>query len=332
MEYFPPEINYRILSQNHPFYNYKLCKEIVVQCNEIGYEILQTWVWPSLSTNEIEKMLPNITYDDVVALALIYNPIPESVRYYDSLHLLYYACLKGNDDISPFVSLIPSKYYLLVANIALKFTRNEIVHLLLSRSDLDSKAIRKLEFIDIMVRVKNGEKLRSTQSFTFNDVILPIAIWSWEELAENIVILSILYPTFQPTLSSLFGLNKINAPNIVNSVYYQQGYEIANHVNNVPDIMKRYGRTLPSTLGKLESLNINGDMFMTFYERSFRKPIIYNSGGFYIESAMYPEYINWRNSGNILERNDDIPIGVSILGESSRNLEYVSVYGGTLNE
>lgn len=333
MEYFPPEINYNILSRNHPFYNYKRCREIPVQCNEIGYEILQTWIWPLLSTNEIQNMLPNITYDDVVALSLIYNPIPESIRYYDSLHLLYYACERNSEDVISFVIDIPSKYYLLVGNIALKYGRNEIIHLLLTRTDIDNKGIRKLEFLDYMIRVKNGQKnLKFFEPFTFNDLILPIAIWSWEELAENIVILSILYPTFTPALSALFGLNRVNTPAVINSIYYQQAYEIAGHVNNVPDILERYERKFPSTLNKLLTLDVNNSQFLIDYRNSLLPKDTYNSGKFYIESGMYAEYIDWRNAGNTLDKDDNVPVGVSILGVPSRNLEYIAVYGGTLNE
>lgn len=330
MQYLPPEINYNIISRNHPFYNYKLCTEIPVQCNEIGYEILQSWIWPSLSINQIQSMLPNITYDDIVALSLIYNPVPESIRYYDSLHLLYYACLKDNDDILPFVSLIPSKNFLTVANIALKFSRNEIIHLFLTRSDIDYKAIEKLEFIDEMIRLKNKEKVNLKQPFTFNDLILPIAMWSWEELAENIVILSILNPTFQPSLSALFGLNKINSPNIINSIHYQQAYEISNHIDNVTDIMNKYNRRLPPTLGKLNELQIQKTKFLLNYESSLQ-PLTKDSGKYYIESGMYTEYINWRNEGNKLDKYDS-STGVSILGVPSRNLKYARVYGGSLNE
>jgi len=344
MQYSSIDINYRILSQNHPFYIYGYCKNLPDFCNELGYELLQIWVWPSLSTNQIAEMLPEIDYEDVISLALIYTPIPESVKYYDSLHLLYYACMKNVDDIKPFLSNISSTHGLLIGNIALKFNRRDIIDLLMARSDINNITYDNLTYISKMIDIKNGNRniQKPNKLFILQDLILPIRMWSWVELAENIILLSILQPNYGP-LSSLFGLLAINAPAIMNSPNYREAADIARNIDNSKDtinqLMNKHGKIIPNTLQRLDNTNNIPpseskflDAYIASLEVSSDNISDSNLGKFYIESSDYTSFINWRNAGNQLNIDDVVEINDSPLGVASHNLEYISVYGGKLNE
>lgn len=98
-----PEINYKIISYLHPYYLQTYClsnKELTNKCDSYLYDLLQIWVMPDKSTRDISLYFPNITLKQVVDLALVYYPIPESVGKYDLYTLLYHACRTNQSDLS----------------------------------------------------------------------------------------------------------------------------------------------------------------------------------------------------------------------------------------
>ena len=96
-----PELNYVVISAMHPYYMNGYCKAsmyTIEECEDNKYWLLQKWVWPDKSVGEIQQALPNIKFSHVVELVLVYNPIPESLQYYDGITLFYHSCRIGNPD------------------------------------------------------------------------------------------------------------------------------------------------------------------------------------------------------------------------------------------
>lgn len=91
----PTEIDYQIIRNLHPYYVSELyCglnKRSLNVCLSSKYELLQIWVYPEKSGNSLRSEFPNLTFNDLLHLCLFYNPIPESVKYYDRLSLFYQA-------------------------------------------------------------------------------------------------------------------------------------------------------------------------------------------------------------------------------------------------
>lgn len=95
------EIKYTILEKLHPYYGlslYMTNKDTVSCGNYYKYQILKSWVLPTLSNCEIKKMLPNISYTDVVELALFYVPIPDSIGKFDNYSLCYNCFVQEYED------------------------------------------------------------------------------------------------------------------------------------------------------------------------------------------------------------------------------------------
>lgn len=103
------DINYQLLKQQHPYYSSGLCSSsrfINETCEESKYDLLQVWVYPELSISQIKDKFPRISFDDVVKLSLVYNPIPESSQYYDNLTLFYHSCKMNQENPQIFLDKI----------------------------------------------------------------------------------------------------------------------------------------------------------------------------------------------------------------------------------
>lgn len=101
-----PDINYEIIRKLHPYYSKGFCtlnKINVEVCKEAIYELLHIWAYPQLSIRDIRTKYPNINYNDVVNICLFYNPIPESLLYFDPYSCFYYACLRKQEKAADYI-------------------------------------------------------------------------------------------------------------------------------------------------------------------------------------------------------------------------------------
>lgn len=103
----PGEIESLILSFLHPYYilQYNLtCKRAYLIKDTLNKnQLLLQYCYTNSET------FPTIQLKDIVELSLIYDPIPESSRYYESTHCLYEACRRKQVDITPFIHKSVSK-------------------------------------------------------------------------------------------------------------------------------------------------------------------------------------------------------------------------------
>lgn len=93
----PEDIQFQIIDNTHPYYLTGYCstdKYFQSLCGSQSYQMLKKWCFPSLTINEIKKILPSPSLQDIITLSLVYSPIPESVKYWDRVTLFYYACEK----------------------------------------------------------------------------------------------------------------------------------------------------------------------------------------------------------------------------------------------
>lgn len=128
MEHPIIDINYEILKSQHPYYLKGLCESNKANkdtCDNLVYELFQTWVDPTLSLSQIRTKIPNLTFNHLVELALVYNPIPESKQYYDPITLFYHACRLGLLEPEQFLLTNPGSYKITAypAWICYKFNR-----------------------------------------------------------------------------------------------------------------------------------------------------------------------------------------------------------------
>jgi len=101
-----PDINYEIIRKLHPYYSNSYCNVSKLNssiCEESTYELLHIWAYPQFSIRELRAKFPNLTYNDVVAICLLYNPIPESINYYDPYSCFYYACMRKQKEADIYI-------------------------------------------------------------------------------------------------------------------------------------------------------------------------------------------------------------------------------------
>lgn len=170
------DINYKLLQQQHPYHSSGLClsnKFLRESCEASKYDLLQLWCWPEQSIQQIKNKLPKINFDDVVKLALVYNPIPESLRYYDGLNLFYHSCVKGQDHPEIFLEPLLSDIYGLskfstytdsIYMICYKYNYPQVLKWLLSKK-INKESLSDIEIAIEACNVRNGNNYK-----TFNGI------------------------------------------------------------------------------------------------------------------------------------------------------------------
>lgn len=124
MDWLPREIEVHILTFLHPYYVSRYlstCKQslsirpLLLSCLAKKYifsPLERIYLTKKYCNTQEIHILPKVenvftweilSLPEIIELSLIYNPIPISVKYYDSAHLLYYACVNNQADIMPYL-------------------------------------------------------------------------------------------------------------------------------------------------------------------------------------------------------------------------------------
>lgn len=110
----PPEINYNIISHLHPYHlNASYCRvniDVLQQCEDNKYDILQIWCYPNMSTFSLRQKYPNLSWKTVVELSLLHHPITASISSYDSFTLTFRSLQQGNADMAIYFYNYVSNY------------------------------------------------------------------------------------------------------------------------------------------------------------------------------------------------------------------------------
>lgn len=240
MEY--KDIRYEILLNSHPYYAKSYCdtsKRNLQECESFKYQYLQLWIWPDKSISEIMKLLPNISFRDVVELCLFYYPIPESVGKFDEISLFMNACKRGQDNpiiyISKFLQMKQLKGGIdeiwttfditPIGWICYYYNRIDIIDNIIDvyirvQQDLDKKryfetvksTIGDLEIFRSMILIRDDPKaeIDDTDSimYEYNFLISAIYLLSREELLEAVIILADKFDT-KEVFNYLTGVDKV---------------------------------------------------------------------------------------------------------------------------
>lgn len=166
-----PKLNYQILISSHPYYTNKLCllnNNTKLRCEQNRYGYIQR------STNELISMFPNISFSDVVMLATVYNPIPESLIYYDRYTLFYNACKRGLDNPEYFLKdgngiIIDFRDTSAILWICLRFERLDILHQLLDRFKDNKVRNGKIKAMINLASYMGGEDIVYGGSLRYED-------------------------------------------------------------------------------------------------------------------------------------------------------------------
>lgn len=102
----PLDVQTEIIVNSHPYYANKVCmssNKLLPVCKQNRYEIFQKWCEPNMSIDELKRELKTLTWNDVIQVALLYHPLPISLKYWDSINLAYYALVNNQEDVDVYL-------------------------------------------------------------------------------------------------------------------------------------------------------------------------------------------------------------------------------------
>lgn len=208
----------------HPYYlNNTYCItniNMLQQCETNKYELFQLWCYPNISTNQLRKDYPNLSWRTVIELSLVYHPIRESISFYDSFTLTFYSIRDRNSDMAVYFYNnvieylskfhdyeLPARGLLFTLSVCLhcyKYNVNIFDRLLLNklRLELEKDGIYLSVLFDEFrsaMRLKYNENIPEKQILSFNQndyylskVLYNTDIFTPEELCELIIIMNII--------------------------------------------------------------------------------------------------------------------------------------------
>lgn len=329
-----PEISYRIFQSNHPYYMrsiYATNNTLLQQCNSNKYEILQGWVYPELNVNQIRKKLPIITFADVVDLALVYNPIPESINYYDYYTLFFHACKQnqpypehyifklGNpQDISKYRDINTFLW------ICYKFNRIDIIDRWLNIPELDDRVMELFNKIRSILLAKLDNNYSTNIGFiitgTFCKLLDLSMMFTHNELLEVLIIISKLTRNVgKKPIDYILGTNTV--PIDRNNVISKFTVSLAHHMNK-QDMLKVISKYYPDVKTmpdiKYPTFDISESPLFSYENRSTLPKLYFkqdtwvnryitkaNAGIYYVTSGLYVDYINWKREGHTISKPDN---------------------------
>lgn len=150
----PNDIQSELLVNMHPYYASSLCninKFQLDKCENNKYKVFKKWCYPNMTINELKSVLPNLTFGNVVEIALLFHPIPESLSYWDRETLYYHACLNEQPDADDYIRpIIDNKDHQLSTIsalwIAYKFNRIDILRTTIRRNSFANGVYALLEY------------------------------------------------------------------------------------------------------------------------------------------------------------------------------------------
>lgn len=273
-----------IFEQQHPYYLQGICATDISYrnyCSENKYRILKKWSKLSLTVEELHFRLPYASFPDIVELCLLYYPINESSKYYDGITLFSHACEWKMDNSFSFLTnwidslfkLENSKYWATISNlisefvhiiclICYKYKYTKPLHDLIESDKfyLSNYHYKQLANIIILcIQATHGSRMKSKIVMTslLVNYMLRMGIFAPEEIAEFIIICSLLFITDQLMNDILLGLE--GDETVTNSTYTN----IGRFINNKSDIrlLNKYGSDygLPIIIKKVTKYSENID-------------------------------------------------------------------------
>lgn len=361
----PIDIDYIIRSKLHPYYNLGYCSsnlELKERCESNKYYMLKEWVYPDFSTSALQEKFPNLTYNDVVELALVYNPIPESVKFYDRYTLFYHACRIGQEDPVTYLR-INERYYqdidvLTIGWICYKFNDAASLVTIINDSGIDymkDERIRRLVYFVNMINMKNGKELTYNtriilRGYIVDDDFAATIMNCWGmftniELIEAVIIMrqahvdprNSLYRYVINENSSMSTDYEEEFKRIVNKTPSRVLEELLNK-HRIQRIKKRFARPgilLPPGLFKggirlPKDISSRDNKFNYYlFGTLVRKPEIVEEcidysdlGLYYITSGNFAAYNVWKSEGNKLP--EEGITGSNEFGYMSMNKDYTT--------
>jgi len=341
-----PDIRYELIGLFHPYYAQSLCrlnKDFCQSCDDLKYEILRTWVYPDKSLNDLHNEYPNLIFNHVVELALVYNPIPESVKYYDYYTLFYHACRTKQED--PTIYLRNSKDVLggsnnlhmdeegLILWICYKFNRVDVISRLLKEDNYFSKweKDRGLILID-MISIKEGKKPRykgdpSTRNrwSMESDFRSYYPMFSFEECIEIITIAATFKDDHMGLVFDYFAHNSRFLGSLLRGMATilgeQKVYEIVNkYLPSRSNEIVTQDYMSYSTANELGIGEDNAIKYRNTPTLAVNHIPEIDLGVYYITSGRFDLYVKWLGNGNSLPNNiKDKFFGMNEFGYTSFN-------------
>lgn len=355
MEY--RDIRYEIITKLHPYHLQSYCEASRAkqqECDDLKYDYLQLWVWPSRSVLEIKQMLPNIDFNDVVELCLFYNPIPESMGKFDEISLFLSACRVGQSD-----PLIYFKDLLIdvsaVGWICYRYNRLDIIKQLINeysaivnggaetyRNNIILSRLNELRVFHNMILIHNNPKAQIVDikliGYMHNFLISGVYLLSRNELLEAVVILSGL-ASDDKVFNYLTGIDKTFSTVtaefddlIINLIALSDTKNIDALLNKYyPDVQIRNPRfQSPKQPGFWSTAGNNLDYHLhpeLIDKLDPEKQLI-----FHLTRGDYGKYMQLRNKGVPMIIESNILLGTNDVGYVSMNREFqgrFNIYIGT---
>lgn len=264
----PNEINSIILEQLHPYYIQEYCnssKSFDNTCKSNIYPLLRKWCYPNLSISQIEEILPNATFSQLIELATVYTPIPESIYNWDRVTLFYHACRLNYANPETYIDIFTqdmSKFYLniqpfyTVTFICYKFERTDIIDKMIELSrkqgnyDISSAYLLG---INMVIAVKQGKY--NPDNFKGYDHIFEVVsgiiiqsfanimntTFTYAEIVEFVIFGQKYYPTNESTRLSYTDL--INGPednNVFDATYILMHCAMKITKQGVQNLLNKY--------------------------------------------------------------------------------------------
>lgn len=342
---FPVEINYNIITQLHPYYLNSYCQtntEFKLRCDVAIADIAQVWIWPQLSILKIRTQYPKLTFNDVVSLALVYYPIPESVKYYDKVTLFLHACRVGTDP-KPFLT----DDVLLLSDIAMKYRRYDIIEYMLSTLGKNLRAPRyKLTQYLNLILLERGKKPYyvhpNRTEFSWDLFSRYFTLYTLTDIAKLIILDSKFGVVYKRSGTSYYYkilTGKIsNESNFVNYIAYHLGVSVIEELLKEYDIDDEVYPVVNYSSLTLGSIDDFGRAYITVYEEELihnnekAVDLIYgtNAGIYYIYSGKFDLYTKWRKENSFPPVNDVAYVSNSV-GTVSMNSDLANKYEYDIN-
>lgn len=340
-----PDINYEIIRKLHPYYNLGFCSINKINlkiCQEAMYELLHIWSYPQLSIRQIKSKYPKLDYNDVVNICLLYNPIPESLLYFDPYSCFYYACLRKQTIVSNYILL--NNEYLYdnsVLWICYRFLRLDVLETILESKSLNndeedllhSEIISNLKLFINMVRLKlKLDVIYPRDNDNILDIMERALMFNNEELIELFTLSQVVssiglyfpYLLGEPTPEDPYELKIYR---FVNTVASKVPLETINSIVktyipniNVPPIS--YVKDGSFELGT----GILGPVALYKDHSYIDKCIPINDRGlYYLTSGLIGEYRSWLRDGYNINKIDEKYYGINPFGDLTLDTKLIDM-------
>lgn len=343
---FPAEINYNIITSLHPYYLIPYCQtnnEIKLRCDIAVADIGQIWIWPELSLLQIRKLYPKLTFNDVVSLALVYSPIPESIKYYDRVTLFLHACRIGADP-KPFLT----NDVLLLSDIAMKYRRYDIIEYMLSTlgKNLRGPRYKLTQYLNLILleRGKRPYYIHPNRTeLTWDILSRYFTLYTLTDIAKLIILDSKFGVLYKKSDTSyyykLLTGKETNENNFVNYIAYHLGVSTIQQLLQEYNIEDEVYPVVNYSSLRLDRIDDFGRAYITAYEEeqihSNEKAIdlIYgdNAGIYYVYSGKFDLYMKWKKENSFPEVNEVSYISNQV-GTISMNIDFANKYELDIND